>query len=149
VDELGFDAAVDYKHEDVRTALRRHCPDGVDVYFDNVGGDILDAALASLARNARVVLCGAISQYNSTTGINGPSNYLSLLVNRGSMRGFLVFDYAARYPEAMRALSGWLAEGKLKSKEEIVEGLDKFPDALMKLFSGDHRGKLVLKVAGD
>jgi len=149
VDELGFDAAVDYKHEDVRTALRRHCPDGVDVYFDNVGGDILDAALASLARNARVVLCGAISQYNSTTGINGPSNYLSLLVNRGSMRGFLVFDYAARYPEAMRALSGWMAEGKLKSKEEIVEGLDKFPDALMKLFSGDHRGKLVLKVAGD
>ena len=99
VKELGFDAAIDYKSEDVRKSLRQHCPNGIDVYFDNVGGDILDAALAQLARGARVVICGAISQYCNTTPIKGPSNYLSLLVNRASMTGMVVFDYADRYPD--------------------------------------------------
>jgi NADPH-dependent curcumin reductase CurA len=147
VDELGFDAAVDYKTQDVRKALRGHCPNGVDVYFDNVGGDILDAALANLARHARIVLCGAISQYNNTTTIKGPSNYLSLLINRASMTGMVVFDYADRYPEAFRAMAGWRAAGELKSREDIVTGFVNFPETLLKLFAGENLGKLVLQVA--
>jgi NADPH-dependent curcumin reductase len=146
--ELAFDAAIDYKNENVVQALRKHCPQGVNVYFDNVGGDILDAVLAQLARGARVVLCGAISQYNNTTGIKGPSNYLSLLVNRARMEGFIVFDFASRYGEGIREMAGWLAAGKLKSKEDIVEGFSTFPDTLLKLFRGENFGKLMLKVAG-
>jgi NADPH-dependent curcumin reductase CurA len=147
VAELGFDAAIDYKGEDVRKALREHCPKGLDVYFDNVGGDILDAALANLARHARIVICGAISQYNNTTAVKGPSNYLSLLVNRASMTGMVVFDYAARYPEAAKAMAGWLAAGKLKSREDVVAGFANFPETLLKLFAGENFGKLVLQVA--
>jgi NADPH-dependent curcumin reductase CurA len=147
VDELGFDAAVDYKTQDVRKKLREHCPRGVDVYFDNVGGDVLDAALANLARHARIVLCGAISQYNNTTAVKGPSNYLSLLVNRASMTGMVVFDYADRYPEAFEAMAGWRAAGKLKSREDIVIGFANFPETLLKLFAGENSGKLVLQVA--
>jgi hypothetical protein len=146
-EELGFDAAIDYKGEDVKASLRRECPKGIDVYFDNVGGDILDEALAQLARNARVVICGAISQYNSTTPVKGPSNYLSLLINRASMTGMIVFDHADRYPEAAREMAGWLTAGKLKTREQIVKGLDSFPDALLKLFKGENIGKLVLAVA--
>ena len=147
VKDLGFDAAIDYKSEDVRKALQQHCPKGIDVYFDNVGGDILDAALTQLARGARIVICGAISQYNNTTPIKGPSNYLSLLVNRASMKGMVVFDYADRYADAAREMAGWMAAGKLKSREDIVEGLETFPDALLKLFKGENIGKLILKVA--
>jgi NADPH-dependent curcumin reductase CurA len=147
VKELGFDAAIDYKSEDVRKSLRKHCPNGIDVYFDNVGGDILDAALAQLARGARVVICGAISQYCNTTPIKGPSNYLSLLVNRASMKGMVVFDYADRYSEAGREMAAWMAAGKLKSREHIVEGLESFPETLLKLFKGENTGKLILKVA--
>ena len=144
--ELGFDAAIDYKSEDVSKALRQHCPNGVNVYFDNVGGDILDAVLAQLARGARVVICGAISQYNSTTGIKGPSNYLSLLINSARMEGFIVFNYAPRYGEAAREMAGWIAAGKLKSKEDVVEGFQTFPETLLKLFRGENFGKLMLKV---
>ena len=144
--ELGFDAAIDYKTEAVVKALRTHCPMGIDVYFDNVGGDILDAALAQLARGARVVICGAISQYNNTTPIKGPSNYLSLLVNRASMTGFLVSDYAGRFAEAAREMAGWMAAGKLQSREDIVDGLDTFPETLLKLFTGENFGKLILKL---
>ncbi len=147
VKELGFDAAIDYKKENVVEALRKHCPQGINVYFDNVGGDILDAALANLARGARVVICGAISQYNSTTGIKGPSNYLSLLVNSARMEGFVVFNYLARYGEAAREMAGWIKAGKLKSKEDIVEGFQTFPDTLLKLFRGENLGKLMIKVA--
>jgi NADPH-dependent curcumin reductase len=147
VKELGFDAAIDYKNENVVEALRKHCPQGVNVYFDNVGGDILDAVLTQLARGARVVICGAISQYNSTTGIKGPSNYLSLLVNAARMEGFVVFNYAARYGEAAKEMAGWMMAGKLKSKEDIVEGLQSFPDTLLKLFRGENVGKLMIKVA--
>jgi len=147
VKDLGFDAAIDYKSEDVRKALQHHCPKGIDVYFDNVGGDILDAALTQLARGARIVICGAISQYNNTTPIKGPSNYLSLLVNRASMKGMVVFDYADRYADAAREMAGWMAAGKLKSREYIVDGLEAFPDALLKLFKGENIGKLILKVA--
>ncbi len=147
IDELGFDAAIDYKAADLRNNLRAHCPNGVNVYFDNVGGDILDTVLALVARHARVVLCGAISQYNNTTPIKGPSNYLSLLVNRGRMEGMVVFDYASQYPHAISDIAGWIAAGKLKSREDIVEGLENFPETLLKLFSGENFGKLVLKVA--
>jgi len=147
VHELGFDAAIDYKSESVRARLADHCPDGIDVYFDNVGGDILDAALARLAMRARVVICGAISQYNSTTGVRGPANYLSLLVNRASMTGMLVFDYADRYAEGMAAMSGWLADGRVKAREDVVGGLDNFPEALLMLFKGTNDGKLVLEIA--
>jgi hypothetical protein len=146
VKELGFDAAIDYKSEDVRKALQKHCPSGVDVYFDNVGGDILDTVLAQIRRGARIVICGAISQYNNTTPVHGPSNYLSLLVNRASMKGMIVFDFAARYGQAAREMAGWMAEGKLRSREDIVSGLETFPDTLLKLFRGENFGKLVLKV---
>jgi NADPH-dependent curcumin reductase CurA len=146
VDELGFDAAIDYKSEDLKKALRQHCPKGMNVFFDNVGGEILDTALTQLARGARIVICGAISQYNNTTAIKGPSNYLSLLVYRASMKGMVVFDYASRYGEAMREMAGWMSAGKLKSREHIVEGFETFPDALLKLFHGENTGKLVLKV---
>jgi NADPH-dependent curcumin reductase len=146
VDELGFDAAIDYKHEDVKKKLKEYCPKGIDVYFDNVGGEILDAALTQLAMHARIVICGAISQYNNTTPVKGPSNYLSLLVNRATMKGMVVFDYASRYGEAAREMAGWMAAGKLKSREDIVEGLETFPDTLLKLFKGENTGKLVLKV---
>ena len=147
VKDLGFDAAIDYKSEDLKKALREHCPQGIDVYFDNVGGDILDAALTQLARGARIVICGAISQYNNTTPVKGPSNYLSLLVNRASMKGMVVFDYADRYAEGAREMAGWMMAGKLKSREDIVEGLQTFPETLLKLFSGENTGKLVLKVS--
>jgi NADPH-dependent curcumin reductase CurA len=147
-DEFGFDAAIDYKAGDVPAALREHCPDRVDVYFDNVGGDILDAVLARLARGARVAICGAVSQYNRSV-MQGPSNYMSLLVNRASMEGFVVFDYADRYAEAAGEMGRWMAEGKLKSREDIVEGLDTFPETLLKLFKGENTGKLVLKTAED
>lgn len=148
VDELGFDACIDYKSEDVRKELRELAPDGVDVYFDNVGGDILDAALTRLARGARIVICGAISQYNATEPVKGPANYMSLLVNRASMTGMVVFDYADRYAEAAAEMSGWLAAGKLRSLEDVVDGgVKAFPDTLLRLFKGENTGKLVLKVA--
>ena len=147
--EIGFDAAIDYKTENVFESLRRHCPKGIDVYFDNVGGDTLDAALANLALRARVVICGAISQYNSTTGVKGPSNYLSLLVNRASMTGMVVLDYMARAGEALVPMSQWLKEGKLKTREHIVDGINTFPETLLMLFNGQNQGKLIIKVAGD
>ena len=147
VSEFGFDAAVDYKHEDVKAGLKQHCPNGIDVYFDNVGGDILDAALARLARNARIVICGAISQYNNTQPIKGPSNYMSLLVNRASMTGMVVFDYAERYGEAAREMAGWIAAGKLRAKEDVVPGgIAAFHETLLKLFKGENTGKLVLAI---
>ena len=146
VDELGFDAALDYKAGDLKAALREHCPKGVDVYFDNVGGPILDIVLTRLARKARIVICGAISQYNNTQPTEGPRNYMSLLVFRARMEGMVVFDYVDRFPQALEALSGWLASGKLKTREEIVHGIDRFPEALLMLFKGENLGKLVLQV---
>jgi NADPH-dependent curcumin reductase CurA len=149
VDVLGFDAAIDYKRENVAEALARHCPKGIDVFFDNVGGDILDAALTRLARGARVVICGAISQYNNTTPVKGPANYLSLLVQRATMTGIVVSDYYPRAGQAMMEMGGWIATGKLKTREDIVQGLDKFPEAFDMLFTGANHGKLVLQVAAD
>lgn len=145
VTKLGFDAAIDYKAGDVKSALKTQCPDGIHVYFDNVGGDILDAALSRLALHARIVICGAISQYNNTTPVKGPANYLSLLVNRASMTGMVVFDYADRYGEAALEMAQWIAAGKLVAKEDVVAGgIDAFPETLLKLFKGENFGKLVL-----
>ena len=145
VNELGFDACVDYKSGDLRAALKEAAPKGIDVYFDNVGGDILDVVLGLIRMRARIVICGAISQYNNTTPVKGPANYLSLLVNRARMEGIVVFDWAHRYGEAMQAMGGWLAEGKLKSREDIVEGIETFPETLNKLFTGENFGKLLIK----
>lgn len=146
IDELGFDGAIDYKNESVRDGLKRECPDGVDVYFDNVGGEILDTVLTRINMRARIVICGAISQYNNTTPVKGPSNYLALLVNRARMEGIVVFDNAANYGKAAREMAQWMMEGKLKSKEHVEEGIENFPQVMLKLFSGDKMGKLVLKV---
>ncbi|WP_328549518.1 NADP-dependent oxidoreductase [Streptomyces sp. NBC_00366] len=147
-DELGFDAAIDYRADDVRKALRQHVPDGIDVYFDNVGGDILDAALTRLAMHARVVICGAISQYNNASPVKGPSNYLSLLVCRARMEGLVVFDYAKRYAEATQEIADWIGAGRIKVKEHVVRGdVDDFPETLQMLFRGENVGKLVLELA--
>jgi NADPH-dependent curcumin reductase CurA len=146
VDELGFDAAIDYKSEDVRIALREQCPDRINVYFDNVGGDVLDAALTRLARHARIVICGSVSQYNNEGPARGPANYMALLVDRARMEGFLVFDFAARYQEAGAEMAGWIAEGRLRSLEDVVTGLESFPNTLLRLFRGENFGKLILGV---
>lgn len=146
LDELGFDAAIDYRSDNMYRALREHCPSGINVYFDNVGGDILDACLVNLAMHARVVICGAISQYNNEQGTRGPSNYMMLLVKRSRMEGFLVSDYIAEYGSAAREMGAWLRDGKLRSHEEIVPGIDRFPETLLRLFAGEHVGKLVIEV---
>ncbi len=160
VKTLGFDACIDYKAaapegassknarwDAVREGLKQHCPQGVDIYFDNVGGDILDTVLARINRKARIIICGAISQYNNTTPVAGPKNYLSLLVNRARMEGIVVFDYTARFPQAVAELSGYLQDGRMKSQEDVVEGsVADFPATLLKLFSGENFGKLVLKL---
>lgn len=146
VEELGFDACIDYKSGSVRDGLKQHCPDGIDIYFDNVGGDILDTVLTRINRKARIVICGAISQYNNTTPVQGPKNYLSLLVNRARMEGIVVFDYADRYPQAVAEMAGYLKDGRMKSREDVVDGLANFPSALLKLFNGQNFGKLVLRI---
>ncbi len=144
-DVLHCDAAIDYKNDDLKAGLKKHCPDGIHVYFDNVGGEILDACLGRIALHARIIICGAISQYNSTTPPKGPANYLSLLVNRATMTGMVVFDYAGRYGEAAKEIAGWMAAGKLVHKEDVVGGgIDAFPETLLKLFTGENLGKLVL-----
>ena len=143
---LGFDAALDYKAEGFPRALKEACPKGIDVYFDNVGGEILDLALARLRRNARVVICGAISQYNNKEAVKGPSNYLSLLVNRATMQGMVVMDYAKDYGRAAQEMGQWMAAGKLHSREDIYEGIENFYETFQRLFTGEKLGKLVLKV---
>ncbi|MEM9546709.1 MAG: NADP-dependent oxidoreductase [Bacteroidota bacterium] len=146
VDELGFDGAIDYKNENIYSGIKQYCPKGIDVYFDNVGGEILDAALSRLRMHARIVICGAISQYNNTTAIKGPSNYLSLLVNRATMQGMVVMDYAKGYRDAAMQMGQWMMAGKLKSREDIYEGIENFHDTFQRLFTGEKKGKLVLKV---
>jgi NADPH-dependent curcumin reductase len=143
VEEVGFDAAIDYRTADLRAELKAHAPNGVDVFFDNVGGAALETALSRLARGARIVLCGAVSQYNDTP--RGPANYMQLLVARGSMTGFVIFDYLGRYPEGIAQLAKWLKAGQLRSHEQIEHGdISDFPETLLKLFSGENTGKLIL-----
>lgn len=145
VQELGFDEAIDYKNENVAARLREACPDGIDLYFDNVGGEILNACLGQLAMKGRVVLCGAISGYNSTEAASGPVNYINLLIRRGRMEGFIILDYFDRFAAAQAEVGGWLASGQLKSSEHIVEGLENAPEALNLLFTGGNTGKVIVK----
>ena len=147
VNELGFDACIDYKAGNLKDGLKEHCPKGVDIYFDNVGGEILDTVLTRINRKARIVICGAISQYNNTTPIKGPANYLSLLVNRARMEGIVVFDNIDRFGIAVAELGAYLKDGRMKSREDVVIGLDTFPETLLKLFNGENFGKLVLQVS--
>jgi NADPH-dependent curcumin reductase len=146
IEELGFDACINYKTLDVKKSLREICPEGIDVYFDNVGGEILDIVLTMINLRARIVICGAISQYNNTIAAKGPSNYLSLLVNRARMEGIVVFDNAANYGSAIKEMAGWMMEGKLKSKVQIEKGIENFIPTLMMLFEGKNFGKLILEV---
>jgi NADPH-dependent curcumin reductase CurA len=145
-DELGFDGAIDYKGEDVAKRLRELCPKGLDVFFDNVGGEILEAALGNLAWHARVVLCGAISNYNADVP-HGPRNYMNLLVRRSRMEGFVVFDYFPRTDEAMAELVPMVTDGTLRHREDIRDGLEKAPEALVDLYTGANKGKLLVKIA--
>jgi len=142
-----FDAAVDYKREDVTQRLRALCPKGIDVYFDNVGGDILDAALANLAQRARIVQCGGISGYNEATPPPGPRNLMNLVVTRSRMEGFIVIDYAARFGEGVTQLAKWVAEGKLAHAEDVQHGLENAPKTFLRLFQGKNLGKQILKLA--
>ena len=148
IDELGFDAAIDYQNEDLNAGLARSCPDGIDVFFDNVGGECLDAALARINFHARVVICGAISQYNNTTAIEGPTNYLNLLIRSARLEGFIYFNWRSQWPAMVAELAAWLNAGKLNCPDDVVEGgVAAFPDTLLRLFSGDNFGKLMIKVA--
>jgi NADPH-dependent curcumin reductase CurA len=148
VDELGYDEAINYKSVgDVGAAVASACPDGIDIYFDNVGGEILDAALAQIALRGRVVICGAISVYNATEPPPGPANYIHLLVQRARMEGFIIFDYLDRYREAQAEIGRWMAEGRIKYREHVVRGLENAPQALLMLFDGSNRGKLMVEVS--
>ena len=144
-DELGFHHAINYRDEDVGKRLRATCPDGIDVYFDNVGGPILDDCLAQLAMKARVVLCGAISQYNEDRP-EGPRNYLNLIIKRARMEGFLILDYLDRFTEAQLRMAGWVMEGSIRHREHLVDGLEHAGDALNLLFSGGNTGKVIVRL---
>lgn len=147
VDEARFDAAIDYKGEPVADRLAELCPRGVDVFFDNVGGEILDAVLARIAQRARVVLCGGISRYDDATLAPGPRNYLQLVVQRARMEGFIVIDYAARFPEAVAKLREWVESGRLVHQEDVQHGLENAPRTFQRLFLGENRGKQLLQLA--
>jgi NADPH-dependent curcumin reductase CurA len=147
VEDFGFDAAVDYKAGDLRQQLEAACPNGIDVDFENVGGDIFDTVLARMNRFGRVALCGLISSYNATELPPGPQNIRFVLVNRLRVQGFIVFDFINRYPEALAALGGWYKEGKLHFREDIrTGGIDAFPETLAELYTGGNVGKLILQV---
>ena len=142
---IGFDAVIDYKKDDVAAKLKEIAPEGINIYYDNVGGNILDAALMNLARGARVVICGAISQYNDPS-VQGPKNYLKIVSARGTLTGIIVFDFMGKYPIAVLQLSKWLKTNKLHYQEHVVEGIENFAPALRMLFTGENFGKLVLKI---
>ena len=145
-EELGFDAAIDYKRGSVLEDLKTHCPNGVDVCFENVGGEILDAVLSLINLRARIVLCGLISQYNADKPVPGPYNFANILLRRARVEGFIVLDYVNRAQECFEHLGKWIAEGRLKYRVDLVEGLDQTPQALRKLFAGTNQGKLIVKV---
>jgi NADPH-dependent curcumin reductase CurA len=146
-DDLGFDAAVNYKTADLGPALDEACPDGIDVYFDNVGGSILEACLERMNLYGRIPTCGLISQYNAPEPVPGPVNYAAILMQRLRVQGFIVLDYADRYPEAIRALAGWMAEGRVKIRQDVVDGLENARDAVKRLFNGTNNGKLIVRVS--
>ena len=146
-EELGFDAAVNYKKEQVSDSLRSHCPNGIDIIFENVGGTIFDAALEHINDRARIVLCGLIAQYNTAEPVPGPYNLMNILMKRARMEGFIVMDYMARGGEAMPDLAQWFAEGKLKTRIELIEGLENTVGAINRLFDGNHKGKMIVKIS--
>jgi len=146
-DELGYDAAINYKTSNLRLALEEACPEGINVFFDSVGGAILNTVLTRLNYHGRVVVCGAISQINEPELLPGPSNYLQLLAKSARMEGFTTLDFARRYDEARSDLAQWIGGGKIRYRDDIVEGLDEAPSHLLRLFSGEHRGKLMVKLA--
>jgi NADPH-dependent curcumin reductase len=146
VNEAHFDAAIDYKSEDVGTRLSELCPDGIDVFFDNVGGEVLNEVLARINLHARIVLCGAIAHYAATPQ-PGPANYSNLVARRARMEGFTGLDYPARFPEAFEALGRWQRDGSLVHKEDVAYGLENAPKALLRLFSGENFGKQLVKVS--
>jgi NADPH-dependent curcumin reductase CurA len=146
-DELGFDAAINYKKESVFRRLKEYCPDGIDVYFDNVGGNILDTVLALINIRARIVICGLISQYNAEKPVPGPYNYGNILIKRARVEGFIVLDYFDRAEEAITKLAGWFAEGKIDYRVDIINGLKNAPETMNKLFDGSHSGKLIVQVS--
>lgn len=147
VDTLGFDAAVNYRTDDVAARLREACPDGIDLYFDNVGGELLDVCLAQLAMRGRVVLCGAIASYNARGAIEGPRNYRNLIPKRGRMEGFIILDYLTRFAEGQAEMAGWVADGTVMFAVHMVQGLEQAPAALNLLFTGGNTGKVIVKVA--
>jgi NADPH-dependent curcumin reductase CurA len=144
IDEFGFDQCIDYKHADLAAALKIAAPQGIDIFFDNVGDAILEAALANLALKARIVLCGAIAGYNDPSAMHGPRNYMNLRMSRARMEGFVVMDYAEGFPAARREISGWLNGGGLKPREQLETGIDRFPQVMAMLFTGENFGKLIL-----
>ena len=146
-ESLGFDGAINYKTESVPAGLKKHCPDGIDIYFENVGGEILDAVLAQANRHARIPVCGMISQYNATEPVPGPYNFINVISQRIRIEGFIVLDYMDRSMECMMQLAQWFGEGRLQYRSDIVDGLDEAPAALNKLFDGSNKGKLIVKVA--
>jgi NADPH-dependent curcumin reductase CurA len=146
-EELGFDAAINYRTDDVGAALDRLCPSGIDIYFDNVGGAILDLCLARIATHARVVLCGGISRYNQSGPIPGPANYFNLVFRRARMEGFIVLDYATRFPEAVAEMRRWIDAGQLKQQVTVIDGFRELPRALIRLFEGYNTGKMMVKTS--
>jgi NADPH-dependent curcumin reductase len=147
VEEAHFDAAIDYKNEDVGTRLSELCPNGIDVFFDNVGGAVLNEVLTRINLHARIVLCGSISKSDAATPQPGPTNYSNLVARRARMEGFTGLDYPTRVPEAFEALGRWQRDGSLVHKEDVAYGLEKAPQALLRLFSGENFGKQLVKVA--
>lgn len=146
-DELGFDAAINYKTDPIHKSLKTHCPDGIDVYFDNVGGKILDAVLNQINSKARIAICGLISQYNAVDPVPGPYNFARVLVQRARIEGFIVLDYMDRFQEAYDELGNWLAEGKIKFRADVIDGLENAARGINKLFDGSNKGKLIVKVS--
>lgn len=143
--ELGFDAAINYKTEDVAARLDELCPEGINIYFDNVGGEILDICLDRIAMNARVVICGGISRYNETGPLPGPKNYFNLVFRRARMEGFIVLDYIQRYPEAIADMKAWIDQGLIKQSATVIDGFENLPSALIQLFEGANTGKMMVK----
>jgi NADPH-dependent curcumin reductase len=146
-DELSFDAAINYKTESVLESLQQHCPGGIDVYFENVGGEILDAVLSLINLRSRIVLCGLISQYNANEPVPGPYNLLNIVTQRAKLEGFLVLDYFNRAQEALADLGEWYAQGKIQYRVDVVDGLENAPRTINKLFDGTNQGKLIIRIS--
>lgn len=146
VEEAGYDAAIDYKAGGLKAAIKQHCPNGVDVIFDNVGGVILDDMLSQIATNARVVICGGISRYETGQMPAGPQNYFNLIFRRATMTGFIVLDWAAEFPQIRKRLAGFVHDGRLAYREDIQHGFENAPQTMQRLFSGANRGKQMLKL---